>query len=502
MKHPISKLLANYRSNFLTPIKPDVRKQFKSFQIEPKLVRDYASLQDSISVYKREINNLCFEKPYVFSNDIGKSDIYLPFVSLETLRQIPNYLLLFDKVYIVDPIYNNMLFSEQDEEKVDNTNGSDFQLDEILSPLLQASNLSMEQVKQMVAEQSKAMEQVPEAKQFIGSFFSKIINDTRETLDYYRLYKEFIEEGVLIPVPVIDLMDTDSLNPSEFIEQIKTFFGSLKQIKFDENDELEKYNEIYVNAGRDVLSKKTTWEQAFKKIYGSIPPEIIPRYVDEFNLYPSFMTSLFFKQFFPPSKSPHMDLGGDKNQTLIDKMIALFGQILKNDTQFLNRVNWSSPSDELIFATIGNATPESLLTIRTKETAEVENFRYKMQKRLMTALDAIGTKDYSQIVDSFKLETESQIAEMGLFAKNLKRKYRRQSTFQMTVSILSASATILAATATTQDPLALIGVGVGSAGFSTGMVKCIESWLEYKNDIDKLKEKDAYILWKVRNSNQ
>lgn len=99
------------------------------------------------------------------------------------------------------------------------------------------------------------------------------------------------------------------------------------------------------------------------------------------------------------------------------------------------------------------------------------------------------------------MDQRAEIAEINLMADRIKKEYLRKFTFQIGMATCSAGAAILSAVAAVQEPVALLGVGLGSAGVSAAVAKIAESWIDFKGDLDELREKDSYILWRIRQRN-
>jgi len=208
--------------------------------------------------------------------------------------------------------------------------------------------------------------------------------------------------------------------------------------------------------------------------------------------------TLVFKELFPSSYSENLYFGGDKNKYYIDGVVKMCNDDISTKLGIIpSRISWPTPEDELIFSTLKNIPSSELLLIREKEKDAIEKFQYGMQGKLLDIKKSVGTGDYRDLIKKLRLEQQKQVAEISLLVERIKRDYLRKLAFQISTTTLSAAGAILSATLSTSDPLTILGTGIGSAGFTAGVTKLIETWICFKSEMEKIREKDAYILWKL-----
>lgn len=213
-------------------------------------------------------------------------------------------------------------------------------------------------------------------------------------------------------------------------------------------------------------------------------------------LTPFLITCSVFKDLFPSEKVTSLDFGGTNNKRLLDDIIRLGSKEI-DELELIKSIQWPSAENQLISATLDGVPPYELLNLRDKEQYLIDKFRANLQDKLQKLQLSIGDNNYKEVIHSIRIEQKKQIAEVELLASRIKKDYLKKISHQVSVIMISAAGSILSAIASTKNPLALIGVGIGGSGISTNLNKLIETWTTYKNELEKMKEKDGYVLWKV-----
>lgn len=405
------------------------------------------------------------------SNTTRLNDLWLPYVSGNIFDDIPGYLFLFDKVYLLDPLYDYFVWLEQGNEK---------------SRLIAQTTL-----KNVTGENTRyidAVMKIMDETNYEHRLKQTNINKVNSVIEQYYKLQDLIENGALD-------FHYDMTSQENYPDAMTYFQLSVINDQLDNaiNKSPDKIAELNIELSSNLKTIPQTIEDAFQFYTSDAMLSL------QYEVFRLFYTSLNFKSIFPAQQCSNIDFGDEKNKHLFDKIIEFGSNYLDKDL-VLNGIRWPQPEDELIFTMLSGIPPQELLTIREKERSALDNFRYGMQKKLLDIRGAVGTKDYSKLIKSFQLEQKKEVAEIKLLSEHINKKYFKQVTNNILIATTSAAAAILSASVAVNDPISLLGIGIGSAGATTGLSKLIETWIEYTSELDKMKEKDAYILWKAQSS--
>lgn len=398
-------------------------------------------------------------------------ELCLPFFSNATLEQIPSYLFAFDKVCILDPLVD-YFYELQDPN---------------ISVVEKASRILLE--KNENPPQATKYATNPDLYRIIKPFLDqasweiKLKEISAKKIDgvinHYLKYKELIQENILIPY--VDLSSDYSNYAAGMLYMVDNLVNKIAEKYSISKDTYSKEREKFKNDPQGLINSA----EDFMPILWSEASEVL-----------HFMPSaLNFKSTFPSNSYPNITFGDEKNKVLLDSTIALLSKSLKDEN--IENIKWPNHNDELIFPSLSGIPSDDILNIRQKEKEAFEKYRYYTQKKLLEMKAVAGTKDYASLTKAFQIEQKAQITEISLLYKNIKSNLQRRITHHIGSVTLSVAATVLAAISTTNDPLTLLGIGVGSSGTMIGIEKLIEDWITFQSEKDKLKEKDTYILWRM-----
>ena len=392
-------------------------------------------------------------------------NLWLPYPNELTLGQLTNYSLLFEKVYLIDPIYDFCSWMEMNDDE-----SSDYFA---------------------VANSLLGLSENPTARyldEWIGKNDYKVTHAIRRitasrlsrTIESYVQNRELIEEGVVVPF----------IEPPLRYEPNSAMSFAVKVVI----DSIDKNTEIAKHAREKI--KGATKEKSIDILVDS---DEYAFFLHEWGEITRFlMTTSAFKTTFPSENSPNLELGGKNNLLYINKIIEMGASLVGDNARLLSNIQWPTPEDELEVTAIKGIPSHKIMEIRDKEQDAIEKFRYNTRVKLEEMRVSVKENDYSQLVKKFQAAQKEQIAEIKLLAEHIKKDHLRKIAHQISLMAFSAGGAILSASMATQNPASLIGIGVAGAGLSKGISSLIETWISYQEKVDALKSKDNYILWRVQ----
>jgi len=459
MAHKIFKLLDEY--NLLKP-------------------KDRAKVISHLS--PNEANDLIYKISQVASRGDDKKDAILKlsilYPTIDVLKQIPSYLFLFKKVYVPDPLTDYLQWVGYTPEEWEYIAQESFRLI--------AKKTPYEELFDLVKKYKQSIEKI----NLLEIIKAQGIDSLNRLISIYVEYEDLINENVLVP-----FVDTN-LDYANFVDFIPIAMERLVSYTVDNyadklTTQFKSDWDLLVEKHKDNPDKDFLAEEIARAFFSRQGLALL-------DIWRFLANTLVFKELFPSSYSENLDFGGDKNKYYIDGVVKMCNDAISTKLGIIpSRISWPTPEDELIFSTLKNIPSSELLLIREKEKDAIEKFQYGMQGKLLDIKKSVGTGDYRDLIKKLRLEQQKQVAEISLLVERIKRDYLRKLAFQISTTTLSAAGAILSATLSTSDPLTILGTGIGSAGFTAGVTKLIETWICFKSEMEKIREKDAYILWKL-----
>lgn len=459
MAHKIFKLLDEY--NLLKP-------------------KDRAKVISHLS--PNEANDLIYKISQVASRGDDKKDAILKlsilYPTIDVLKQIPSYLFLFKKVYVPDPLTDYLQWVGYTPEEWEYIAQESFRLI--------AKKTPYEELFDLVKKYKQSIEKI----NLLEIIKAQGIDSLNRLISIYVEYEDLINENVLVP-----FVDTN-LDYANFVDFIPIAMERLVSYTVDNyadklTTQFKSDWDLLVEKHKDNPDKDFLAEEIARAFFSRQGLALL-------DIWRFLANTLVFKELFPSSYSENLDFGGDKNKYYIDGVVKMCNDDISTKLGIIpSRISWPTPEDELIFSTLKNIPSSELLLIREKEKDAIEKFQYGMQGKLLDIKKSVGTGDYRDLIKKLRLEQQKQVAEISLLVERIKRDYLRKLAFQISTTTLSAAGAILSATLSTSDPLTILGTGIGSAGFTAGVTKLIETWICFKSEMEKIREKDAYILWKL-----
>jgi len=459
MAHKIFKLLDEY--NLLKP-------------------KDRAKVISHLS--PNEANDLIYKISQVASRGDDKKDAILKlsilYPTIDVLKQIPSYLFLFKKVYVPDPLTDYLQWVGYTPEEWEYIAQESFRLI--------AKKTPYEELFDLVKKYKQSIEKI----NLLEIIKAQGIDSLNRLISIYVEYEDLINENVLVP-----FVDTN-LDYANFVDFIPIAMERLVSYTVDNyadklTTQFKSDWDLLVEKHKDNPDKDFLAEEIARAFFSRQGLALL-------DIWRFLANTLVFKELFPSSYSENLYFGGDKNKYYIDGVVKMCNDDISTKLGIIpSRISWPTPEDELIFSTLKNIPSSELLLIREKEKDAIEKFQYGMQGKLLDIKKSVGTGDYRDLIKKLRLEQQKQVAEISLLVERIKRDYLRKLAFQISTTTLSAAGAILSATLSTSDPLTILGTGIGSAGFTAGVTKLIETWICFKSEMEKIREKDAYILWKL-----
>jgi len=459
MAHKIFKLLDEY--NLLKP-------------------KDRAKVISHLS--PNEANDLIYKISQVASRGDDKKDAILKlsilYPTIDVLKQIPSYLFLFKKVYVPDPLTDYLQWFGYTPEEGEYIAQKSFRLSTKKTPY--------EELFDLVKKYKQSIEKI----NLLEIIKAQGIDSLNRLISIYVEYEDLINENVLVP-----FVDTN-LDYANFVDFIPIAMERLVSYTVDNyadklTTQFKSDWDLLVEKHKDNPDKDFLAEEIARAFFSRQGLALL-------DIWRFLANTLVFKELFASSYSENLYFGGDKNKYYIDGVVKMCNDDISTKLGIIpSRISWPTPEDELIFSTLKNIPSSELLLIREKEKDAIEKFQYGMQGKLLDIKKSVGTGDYRDLIKKLRLEQQKQVAEISLLVERIKRDYLRKLAFQISTTTLSAAGAILSATLSTSDPLTILGTGIGSAGFTAGVTKLIETWICFKSEMEKIREKDAYILWKL-----
>ena len=405
----------------------------------------------------------CLSVQETSATETESRDVWLPYVNGGDLGRAPSYLFLFDRVRFIDPLYDTCVYLTLTNDSEDSTWFESIGLPEASQGLaLMGDQDGFKRFRMVGAE--------------------RLIR----IIDEYIELKDLFDQGVL--VPFVDLHGKYGEAVSPTADFIRRYASRLVPDEFPP--------EVSARVNAELGAGEIISPSALMKL--------VDHYLDDnaigFTLDAErfLANSLILKSVIPTAAPPNVDLGGERNEFLIDQMIDLGSAVIADYLKEIPEIKWPTEADELRIDLLSGIPNQELLYICQKERAALDHFRHRIRRKLDNMYATIGTKDYAEVVRSLQLEQRAEIAELSLLAEHIRHNYLRKVAHQLGVITCSAAAAILSASVSFKDPLTVLALGAGAAGVSTGISKIIEAWTTRAADFERLKQKDSYILWKLR----
>lgn len=405
-------------------------------------------------------------KPKSQEKEEAKKDetLWLPYPSTNSVQNSIAYLLLFDRVKLIDPLYDYLTFLSMEN----------MEFVTMLNSFTKTLGLELS---------SKEFSKIVNDRAFV-SFFEEFKTTLKEycaeqaakLIGSYYQNKQAINEGIIIP----------HINTGvSYDAKICLLFARL----MIERTLPPNIQHLEPTTRREFIERLQLLRQAIRN------NKVFPSLVE---MYRFFLTTSVFKHIIPSQDSNQIDIGDSRNKATLDKMMKIGVDLLQEKIHIVEEIKWPEPYDEMFVPTITGIPSELLLEIRSKESDTIKKFRYDTKLRLTRLNHVLGTKDYSKLLSEIHLEQQAQVAELDLLVKHIRSEFMRKSVHHVSITFASASWAILSAIAVQNQPLAMLGLELGIGGTIAGVSSLLDNWISYERNLNSLKETDSYILWKLQ----
>ena len=413
---------------------------------------------DEVSILIDKLEGSLSTRASLRQESVEPFDLWVPFASPNTFEKAPSYLFAFDRVCLLDPLYDLLVSFHS-----------------VQAP--EWEGFYMRLAKGLYGESHDYLSDLnfykehPELFQAHKTSLAKVLDQAIET--YYD-HKVLIDEGVVVPFLDRSNMYEDAAQVMEdtIREVVDVFLRPL-----DADNEMP------------LLLAKGDYEGLSRKA-GTQTSEIL-------QLFFWMLNAFSFKEIFPTESVKHLEFSDAKTRVVIDKLVQIVANKLGDKLEVAEYIKWPTPEDELMFASISGIPPHELLELRKRERSVVEKFKFEMQDKLLTLQNAADESDYRRLLHSMQLQQKRSTAELEVFATNLKQSYLRKFAHRLTFSGIFAGAAVLSAVAASMSTTALLTLGLSSSGLAGSLANLVEDWITYKDSYRSLKEKDGYVLWRL-----
>jgi hypothetical protein len=435
------------------------------------LALEASDLNQALTSLESSMSGL--EREYRPGRRFNPFEVWFPYPSETLLHQVPAYLLVFEKAYMVDPLFDVLVTYESVIE-----HKGDFR-DFISDVYFDTVRRTHPEIAVLFVEGVERREETLEAVWGVMCQQSKVALGAKlnRLIERYLRNKDLLDEGSLV-MCYSDIEARDYVGAFEFLYLLSRQFAS-----FYRNDLPEL---------RQALDSSRPEDAASWLIDRGLSLDLAA------DLSYLFANSSLLKRHLSPSTAPSITIGDRRTERLLNAMINLAGDLLGDNVQVISEIQWPTRELEYVIESLDGIPAQELLSVRDRERDVLDNFRHGMQQKLLDLKTEAGSDKYSELIWRLHAEQEQQAAEIQLMLDRIKKEHLRKIVHQIGTVTLSVAGTILSAAASVRDPAALVGLGLGAAGVTAAASKVVETWIDYKTKMDELKERDAYLLWKLR----
>jgi len=139
--------------------------------------------------------------------------------------------------------------------------------------------------------------------------------------------------------------------------------------------------------------------------------------------------------------------------------------------------------------------PEVLL----KEQDSLLQFKVALNTKISSISEPFGTPLWEKQLDSVRTSMKRDLIDIEKNLLHLKNDHLRRQTSNVTFMFFSLSLASLALLHQSIDPISAVQSVAGGAGLVGSMKGIMESWLDYRKDVEEQKRRDVYFLWELEN---
>jgi hypothetical protein len=300
----------------------------------------------------------------------------------------------------------------------------------------------------------------------------------KSILTFYVRSKPLIESGKLIPYVDISPRNRPILD-TPFLDILR---------KYDkETDEFASKFE----STRDYFLKITGESHFVNEISKPYMPQWIDIALSDWTALTGIDEVLSTKFI----QSPSIDFLGHTSFEMFRAFYKLIRQTQRVETEQDTFNPFSA--NHFSLPTLSGINIQEVPEILYKEKDSFEQFKTAIQSKVMAISAPYGSSDWQAEIDKTRIELKHDLIEFQRTMAHIRNAYSVKQVANVSFMTFSIGIASLALLQQSFDPLSTFQSVAGAAGLSSSLKSIIESWLEYRNEVDQQKRKDIYFLWRL-----
>jgi hypothetical protein len=188
----------------------------------------------------------------------------------------------------------------------------------------------------------------------------------------------------------------------------------------------------------------------------------------------------------------------------IDFMGSISGNILNAFLKFVNKHSQNKSSykfpiskrkDYFDLPTLSGLPIQSIPELILKEEDAFEQLKSSIKLKVSKLSGQFGTIEWQMQLNNIRNEMQHDLIELSRTLKHLQNDHIKKQTMEISLLAFSISLASLALSNDIINPMSAIQTVAGGAGIASSLKGILETWLEYRKDVDEQKRKDLYFLW-------
>ncbi|MBI3537696.1 MAG: hypothetical protein HY070_09095 [Chloroflexi bacterium] len=414
-----------------------------SNRLENFSVSNWTRLSDALDRYYATLS--------LNSSSVSQLVLCLPSLPLEDLGKISTNLVIADKIFLDDPLYDAIALVTDPE----------------------------------------AFEVSNEVRIATNPVKKKLIPDIQAYIEFYLRAHESLEEKRLVPFK--NTRDTIALRLGEIMIEGVTKDPKLQRLLLGSS-----LLRILVGALPTVISFR------FQRVFGK-NPNVMSAFesigfdsyaLNWFRLVPLYTSLATFT--IGDIKSNSMALFSNNQAYILRRALEAverFNKDLASNQQLLIPAGISMSG--LKIPVLENTPIERVLQIIEREPAAFEDFRATLTEKLASISSPCGTLEREKEIVAIQESIAHDVLRIATLYKGIRNTFSKQFALHMALGIASILVAGLSTVGRNLDALSVAGSVFAGTGLSTSMKEFIQDWLDYQRDQLKLRAEDNYFIWKL-----
>lgn len=379
-------------------------------------------------------------------------DVWIPTTPKDGIYSIASNLLLADTVTLSDPLFDTLSLLESDS----------YSINTAISMMNENKHLCSSCLGQL-SSMTNSILKIKVANILVFYFRSKPLLENKQLIPYADLSQKYYPS--LIP-PMIDLF-----------------------IKYD--NELGVTFKYFAQVNKQIRSKMGN-NHLF-----DVPQADIHHFLEVWFQRSYALMGVFDVFTVKNIHAPSIDFLGDISASVLNALLKFLQENLKQEVtpDFLV----PNKRDYFELPTLAGVPMQSIPEIVYKEKDAFEQLKSSINLKLTKLSAQFGTTEWQVQINSIRAEIQHDLLELNRTLKHIRTDHLQRQTMNVSLLTFSIGLASLALINQTINPISAIQTVAGGTGMASSLQGIVETWLDYRKEVQEQKRKDIYFLWALQN---